>query len=69
MTAELGPTPQEGYELCDVFDEQAIPCFGPSHEEERALREMRQVRYKNDINQFLWNSRIGMLKPKLLESC
>jgi len=52
MTGELGHIRQEGYELWDVFAEQAIRRFGPTHEEEKALREMLKVRYKNDINQF-----------------
>jgi len=60
MTGELGHIRQDGYELCDVFVEQAVHRFGPPHEEEKALREMLKVRYKNDINQFLvefenWN--------------
>jgi len=60
MTGELGHIRQAGYELSDVFAEQAIRRFGPTHEEEKALREMLKVRYNNDINQFLlqfenWN--------------
>jgi len=60
MTGELGHIRQDGYELWDVFAEQAVRRFGPTHEEEKALREMLKVRYKNDINQFLlefenWN--------------
>jgi len=60
MTGELGHTPQEGDELWDVFTEQAIHRFSPTHEEQKPLREMLKVRYKNDINQFLlgfenWN--------------
>ena len=62
MTAQLGHIRQQGYELWDVFDEQALRRFGPTHEEENALREMLKVRYKNDINQFLlgfenWNGK------------
>jgi len=53
MTGQLGHIRQEGYALCDVFGEQAIRRFGPTHEEEEALREMLKVRYKNDIKQFL----------------
>jgi len=53
MTGQLGHIRQEGYALCDVFGEQAIRQFGPTHEEEEALREMLKVRYKNDIKQFL----------------
>jgi len=60
MTGELGHIQQDGYELWDVFAEQAIHRFGPPHQEEKALREMWKVRYKNAINQFLlqfenWN--------------
>jgi len=51
MTCELGHIQQDGYELQDVFAEQAIPRFGSTHEEEKAPREMLKVRYKNDINQ------------------
>jgi len=63
MTGELGHIRQEGYELWDVFVEQGIRRFGPTHEEEKALREMVKVRYKNDINQFLlefenWNVKV-----------
>jgi len=53
MTGELGPTRQEGYDFWHVFAEQCIRRFGPTHEEENALREMLKVLYKNDINQFL----------------
>jgi len=60
MTGELGHIRQDSYELWDVFAEQAIRRFGPTHEKEKALREMFKVRYKNDINQCLlafenWN--------------
>ena len=60
MTGEFGHIRQDGYELWDVFAEQAIRRFGPTHEEEKALREMLKVWYKNDIKQFLlefenWN--------------
>jgi len=60
MTGELRPIRHEDYELWDVFAEEAIRRFGPTHEEEKALREMLKVRYKNDINQFIlefekWN--------------
>jgi len=40
MMGESGHTRQEGYELWDVFAEQAIRRFGPTDEEEKALREM-----------------------------
>jgi len=60
MTGLVGHIRQDGYELLDVFAEEAIRRFGPTHEEEKALREMLKVRYKNDINQWLlefenWN--------------
>ena len=60
MTGELGHIRHEGYELWDVFAEQAIGRLGPTHEEAKALREMLKVRYKNDINQYIlefenWN--------------
>ena len=43
-----------------IFAEQVVRCFGPTHEEVKALREMTKVRYKGDIDQFLleienWN--------------
>ena len=47
MTGELGYTRQEGYELWDIFTEQMIRGFGPTHEEEKALRQMMKVRYKD----------------------
>jgi len=53
MTGELGHIRQDAYELWDVFAEQALRRSGPTNEEEKALREMLKVRYKNDINQFL----------------
>ena len=54
MTGELGNARQEGYELWDVFPEQALRRFGPTHEEEKGLREMLKVGYNNDINHFLF---------------
>jgi len=60
MTGELGHIGQDGYELWHVFAEEAIRRFGPTHEEEKVLRGMLNVRHKNDIYQFLlefenWN--------------
>jgi len=60
MTGELGHIRQEGYKLGDVFAKHAIHRFDRTHEEEKALRQMLKVRYKNDINKFLlefenWN--------------
>ena len=53
MTGELGYTRQEGYELWDIFTELMVRHFGPTHEEEKALRQMMKVRYKGDNEQFL----------------
>ena len=50
MTGELGYTRQEGYELWDIFTEQMVRHFGPTHEEEKALRQMMKVKYKGDID-------------------
>ena len=60
MTGELGFKRQEGYELCAIFAEQVVQRFGPTHEEVKALRELKKVRNKGDIDQFLleienWN--------------
>jgi len=59
-TCELGHGRQEVYELWDGFAQQAIPRFRSTREEEKALREMLKVRYKNEITQFVlelenWN--------------
>jgi len=43
MTGELGHTRQEGYEIWNVFAEQAIRHLGPTHEEQKTLREMLKV--------------------------
>ena len=60
MTAELGFTRQEGYELWAIFTEQVVRRFGPTHEEVKALEEIMKVRYTGDIDQVLreiekWN--------------
>ena len=60
MTGELGFTRQEGYELWEIFAEQVVRRFEPTHEEVKALREMMKVRYKGDFDEFLleienWN--------------
>jgi len=65
MTGELGHIRQDGYGLWDVFAEEAVPRFGPTHEEEKAPREMLKVRYKNDINQFLLEFENCNVKAKL----
>ena len=75
MTGELGYTRQEGYELWDIFAKQMVRRFGPTHEEEKALRQMMKVRYKGDIDQFLleidnWNVKVnvtGDVLRKLIE--
>jgi len=53
MTWEFGHTQQQGYELWDIFAEQAIRHFSPTFEEEVVVPAMLIVRYRNDINQFL----------------
>jgi len=65
MTGELGHIRQDGYELWDVFAEQAVRLFGPTHEEEKALRERLKVRYKNHINQFLLEFKNWNVKAKV----
>ena len=45
-----------------IFAEQVVRLLGPTHEEVKALREMMNVRYKGDIDQFLleienWNGK------------
>ena len=53
MSGELGYTRQQGYELWDIFTEQMVRSFRLTHEEEKALRQRMQVRYKGNIDQFL----------------
>src|ERR1700761_2692980 len=53
MTGELGYTRQDGYDRWEIFKEQVIRRFGPTHEEVKALRELYQIKYKGDINEFL----------------
>jgi len=65
MTGELGHIRQDGYELWDFFAEQAVSLFGPTQEEEKALREMLNVGYKNDINQFLLEFENWKVKAKV----
>jgi len=67
MTGELGYTRQEGYKLWDIFAEQAIRQFGPTHEEEKAIRESCKSHIRMTLINFHSNSRIGMLKQKLLK--
>jgi len=52
-TGELGYTRYEGYEFWHVFAEQALPCFGPTHEAVRSLRDIGSVQYRGDIANFL----------------
>ena len=53
MTGELGYTKQPGYEFWHVFTEQVLRRFAPTHEAEKALIEMRKVKYQGDISQYL----------------
>jgi len=53
MTVEIGYTRQEGYEFWNVFAEQALRRFGPTHEAEKSLREMGSVKYRGDVAKFL----------------
>ena len=53
MTGELGYTRQDGYDRWEIFKEQVIRQFGPTHEDVKALRELYQIRYKGDIDEFL----------------
>ena len=46
MTAELGYTRQEGYEIWNIFAEQMVRRFGPTHEEEKALGQMMKANNK-----------------------
>jgi len=64
MTSELGHIRWHAYELWDVFVEKAIRQFCPTHEEEKALREMLKVRYINDINQFVLEFKNWNVKAK-----
>ena len=75
MTGELGYTRQEGYDIWDIFAEQMVRRFGPTHEEEKALRQMMKAKYKDDIDQFLleidsWNVKVkvtGVVLRKTIE--
>ena len=75
MTGELGYTRQEGYEIWDIFAEQMVRRFGPTHEEEKELRQMMKAKYKGDIDQFLleidsWNVKVkvtGVVLRKTIE--
>ena len=68
-------TRQEGYELWDIFTEQMVRRFGPTHKVEKALQQMMKVKYKGDIDQFLleidnWNVKVkvtGVVLRKMIE--
>ena len=53
MTGELGYTKQEVYDQWEIFKEQVIRRFGPTHDHVKALRELYQLKYKGDIDEFL----------------
>ena len=53
MTGELGYTKQDRYDRWEIFKEQVIRRFGPTHEDVKALRELYQLKYKGDIDEFL----------------
>jgi len=53
MTGELGFTRQAGYEFWQVFAEQGVGRFGPTHETEKSLTQMGFVKYHGDIAKFL----------------
>ena len=53
MTGELGYTKQEGYDQWKIFKDKVIRRFGPTHEDIKALRELYQIKYKGDIDEFL----------------
>ena len=53
MTGELGYTKQDGYDRWEIFKEQVIRRFGPTHEDVIALRELYQLKYKGDIDEVL----------------
>ena len=53
MTGELGYIRQDGYDQWEIFKEQVIQRFGPTHEDVKALRELYQLKYKGDIDEFL----------------
>ena len=70
MTGELGCTRQKGYELWNIFTEQMVRRFGPTHEEENEVRQMMKVRYKGGIDQFLleidnWNVKVKVTRVVL----
>jgi len=52
-TGEIGYMSQEGYEIWQLFAEQALLHFGPTHEGDKSLREMGLVKYRGDVAKFL----------------
>jgi len=76
MTGDLDYTKQAGYEFWQVFTEQALRRFGPTHQAEKALREIGFVKYCGDIAKFLQemenlsiNARVtGMASRKVIEA-
>ena len=53
MTGEPGYIKQEGNDQWKIFKDQVIRWVGPTHEVIKALRELYQIRYKGDIDEFL----------------
>ena len=53
MTGELGYTKQDGYDQWKIFKDQVIRRLGPTHEDVKALRELYQIKYKGDIDEFV----------------
>jgi len=53
MTRKLGYAKQVGYEFWQVFAELALQLFSLTQDVEKALREMRLVRYRRDITKLL----------------
>ena len=44
---------EDGYDRWEIFREQVIRRFGPTHEDVKALRELYQLKYIGDIDEFL----------------
>src|ERR1700760_1412901 len=65
MTRVLGYTKQDGYDQWEMFKEEVIRSFGPTHEDVKALRELYQIRYKGDIDEFLHQIEIKNNRAKV----
>jgi len=52
MTGGIGYTRPEGYVFWHVCAEQAMRRFGPTHEAEKSLRDMRSVKYRGYVAKF-----------------